>query len=844
MQRYHSIDLGDLATRKRRIQRACDLCRRKKTRCDGTRLSGKYQCSNCTAANLECTYLDATKRIPTQRYVECLENKVNEMENLLREMLPPDADLAEELDKEPIQALPTSGKGDLIPSLMRSLGRDITNEKGHSVSEDDYDGALEGNLRQFRNFTHGVFFGKSSHAQLVQTALDTKHGRPAYICDSVLLRRPEFWDPLIWHTPSHFSQVQFNMEYTFPDDDLLWSLIDLYFTESSIFLPVLHRPTFERSVAESVHLSDPVFAAVLLAVCAIGSRHSADPRVLIDNESSSSGWKWMQQIIVGRKANPFLSPPLLYDCQSTCLIAVFTVGSSVRQTAWTMAGIGLRMAQEAGAHRTRGHESLNNAESESWRRVFWCLVFLDRYISSVLGRPCAINDEDIDTDLPADCDDEYWDHTDPEQAFNQPEGQPSLISYFNCHMRLTRVLLICLRTLYCTNRTMALFGQVEKNWKEQIVVELDSALNTWINTLPDHLRWDPNRDNIVHFKQSAALLGAYYHLQMLIHRPFITTPRHPSKWPFPSLAICTNAARSCSHVVGIQHQRGGKFPFSGYMVFNSAMVLLCNIWEGQQSGLSIDLKKEMEDVYKCMKILRNFESRWRFTGVLWDILYQLTSGDLPLANPVSRNKRERDSDYPFDPNERGRSDVQRDAYIAGNCHGGSGYSPISEPMDIYAPAPTTLPPSSQWDTTFVSPSTQDPQAQWDQSTSIISQCPRSQSYTLPLNSSDESGRTSQAVFSDHTPEQDSGIYGYYEHSSSSPPIQGSSNPDYTPYYRYDGYSHRSPAPPEVNSGGNSSDSVQVDDRMRTIWGGVPGTMDWLGWGSYLSNMRESPWPTQ
>ncbi len=179
-------------------------------------------------------------------------------------------------------------------------------------------GALEGNLRQFQNFTHGIFFGKSSHAQLVQTALDTKYGRPAYPCD-VPSRRPEFWDPLIWHTPSRFSQVQVNVEYTFPDEDLLWSLIDLYFTESNIFLPVLHRPSFERSVVELTHLNDPVFAAVLLAVCAIASRHSTDPRVLIDNESSSSGWKWMQQIIVGRRANSFLSPPLLSDCQSTCV---------------------------------------------------------------------------------------------------------------------------------------------------------------------------------------------------------------------------------------------------------------------------------------------------------------------------------------------------------------------------------------------------------------------------------------------------------------------------------------------------------------------------------------------
>ncbi len=47
------------------------------------------------------------------------------------------------------------------------------------------------------------------------------------------------------------------------------------------------------------------------------------------------------------------------------------LGCSVPQTAWTLAGIGLRVAQEAGAHRKRAHEGPNNAEAESWRRVFW-----------------------------------------------------------------------------------------------------------------------------------------------------------------------------------------------------------------------------------------------------------------------------------------------------------------------------------------------------------------------------------------------------------------------------------------------------------------------------------------
>ncbi len=36
------------------------------------------------------------------------------------------------------------------------------------------------------------------------------------------------------------------------------------------------------------------------------------------------------------------------------------------------------------------------------------------------------------------------------------------------------------------SKPKAIFGLVERDWEEKIVVELDSALNTWIDTLPDH----------------------------------------------------------------------------------------------------------------------------------------------------------------------------------------------------------------------------------------------------------------------------------------------------------------------------------------------------------------------
>lgn len=42
--------------RKRLLERACDACRRRKIRCDGSRLPGNV-CSNCLQTHKSCTYV-------------------------------------------------------------------------------------------------------------------------------------------------------------------------------------------------------------------------------------------------------------------------------------------------------------------------------------------------------------------------------------------------------------------------------------------------------------------------------------------------------------------------------------------------------------------------------------------------------------------------------------------------------------------------------------------------------------------------------------------------------------------------------------------------------------------
>jgi hypothetical protein len=216
----------------------------------------------------------------------------------------------------------------------------------------------------------------------------------------------------------------------------------------------------------------------------------------------------------------------------------------------------------------------------------------------------------FDLELPLDCDDEYWEDPDPEKAFKQPPGKPSKVSFFVSFVKLNQILGFALRTIvnapsscicqkltyflqYSINKSKVLLGFVGHQWEQHIVAELDSALNRWIDAVPDHcvfcllhplyslmyhfsiVRWDPSREDIQFFNQSAYLHASYYHLQILIHRPFIPSPRKPSPLSFPSLAICTNAARSCSHVVDIQRRRTG-MPLPHLQVKNTDFSIALN----------------------------------------------------------------------------------------------------------------------------------------------------------------------------------------------------------------------------------------------------------------------------
>ena len=125
----------------------------------------------------------------------------------------------------------------------------------------------------------------------------------------------KFWYRPEWEAPAPDIRELKGFDIaSWPDADLVRSLIDLFFQLCNPFLPLLHQPTFERDFAAELYKTNWSFTKVCLALFAYAARFSNDPRVLIDESKRdcmasgkgegspdvpirySAGWKYIQLI--------------------------------------------------------------------------------------------------------------------------------------------------------------------------------------------------------------------------------------------------------------------------------------------------------------------------------------------------------------------------------------------------------------------------------------------------------------------------------------------------------------------------------------------------------------------
>jgi hypothetical protein len=297
-------------------------------------------------------------------------------------------------------------------------------------------------------------------------------------------------------------------------------------------------------------------------------------------------------------------------------------------------------------------------------------------MASGMGRPLMIQDEDFDLDEPLDVDDAVLVEADRKGvAPVQPDGQPSRFSAFISSLKLHQIFGRTLRTIYAIGKAKAMRGFVGWQWDQFIVSELDSALNQWLNTVPPHLHFNPKEPDDATFLASARLYMEYYVAQIFVHRPFVPSLKATSPLNFPSLAICTNAARSSCHIIDAITKRKLAHRTDSRMLARSSAVagiLLIMVWSSRSSA------SVMSEVRKCVEWMGLFKRSHSLGMVVYEVFNRLADmSERFVPNDAKTKTSSKKRQFHDEEGVRPMNNSSADAKQTSALSGDSAQTPVS-----------------------------------------------------------------------------------------------------------------------------------------------------------------------
>ncbi|KAF8132620.1 fungal-specific transcription factor domain-containing protein [Boletus edulis] len=568
-----------LKERRFKLSRACDRCRRRRIKCDEG-----HPCQACLTANSPCTFEEPGKRTHPHKSkrTATLEDRMHQLETLIQ-AIPPAVFAAgglsppQHLTVDPNVPSPLSTFASMDHTFPNGVPPPslhvfpLTNPSTHFTTQPS-----RGSPRQESpNTTFRAMMGQSSHppngsgAEQPFEEASRMHASYLYFDDEGYTR----WQgetsglPLLDLLVENHSPVKCESGNSTPDPswsgkqsptsdtptwfpnrtprrtdvnpETLWrlitsyivpelmdSLVQCYLCTSYYLLPFLHVPTFLADYGNPQKWAEPGFAAFIVAICCVASRHVDDPRVRSDPaEGVSAGTQWFE--LFGRlRTLPIADRPTLYTVQAHLIAAVYAVGLGKLSKAAALLSEAITVSIDAGLHRSADtYDLFDPIEDEVRKRTFWCVYIWDKQLSAHFGRPPMIRLRDCDIGEPMVVDDELVTH---ESMLSQPAGSESRMSAFVAAIRITVVMESVLDIPPPRRRTgdsspflLHAAGVLSGHTRAKDLREEEGLLDKIHRSIPPywaHTSETLASDDVIRVTQAVRLHCAEQLVRMLIHR--------------------------------------------------------------------------------------------------------------------------------------------------------------------------------------------------------------------------------------------------------------------------------------------------------------------------------------
>ncbi|OAA40364.1 Transcription factor [Metarhizium rileyi] len=574
--------------KRRRIARACDMCRKKKIKCDGKLPA----CTHCINYKTDCVFTQVEKkRSPPKgaKYIEGLENRLGRMEHLLRlsgllseddsgtdlgaleKKLAEKSRQASTVATSPVSSSQAASGLDGTASTPQSAltspdpnkDKDKDEKRKSTTPGDEKPGDGEEEVEALSEMMCSLvtnqcgetrYIGSSSGFSIFSPkGIQWVNGRTGDDSFAKMISEVSV-DDHKWTNwkPEIFGDLfQRRVFRPLPPKNEAMSLLQDYFENFNCMFPLFHQPTFMHLV-ERQYSSDPYEGSGWWASlnCALAIAHRL--RVmsnLVPQEEDEKAWAYLKNAMAVFPELTMRNTDLL-SVQALLGMALFMQGTPNPQPTSLLIAAAIRLSHSIGLHKRGTGFNLNPIEIEQRKRVFWIAYMLDKDLCLRSGRPAAQDDDDMNVDLP--------DSNPPDNIGNIPlaDGKGKM-NLFRVICEFTVIESNVYKRLYSTKATKQSDGDLLNT-----IGELDQELEDWKDNIPVDFRPEheikaSHTPLILHI---VMLHFTYYNCLTTIHRMSIhhgywtsrlsnyaiqglnSRPLNPRV--FSSAQLCTAAARA------------------------------------------------------------------------------------------------------------------------------------------------------------------------------------------------------------------------------------------------------------------------------------------------------------
>ncbi|PVH71472.1 hypothetical protein DL98DRAFT_471585 [Cadophora sp. DSE1049] len=488
---------------RQRITLACNGCRQKRTKCDGSR----PQCSACKYREEPCEFSQAESRRkrPSNQYVASLEARVAILEERLASLsgsrsTPPDIQKSQGYSSADRSISTNSNTSGAITREPTTVSHSTSDPNSDSVDEitDALEGFTVGDTGELR------FFGAASGLNL-----------SGYYSNATHNASPSCARKRGYESAQVFGLVPFS-------DELRDHLLGLYWRWQNSWQYLVPQESFlhDLHVTRSEQFCTPL---LLTAIMALASRYSDRIEVRTDPDDPNTAG-----LVFYTQAQTMLhyehEAPTTSTIQATALISLYITATDKESLGWLYAGMASRMAFNLGLHSDcsehvrRGFLSYEDAEARNI--TWWGVYVVDRLFGLGMGRPASIQDYNITARTPEPSDDAA-----SKLLTNIAESQRPFYSYSdisinaNYTCELFKIASDVLERLYSRRSGWSV------SEREDRIMTTQLRLTKFHDHLPQSLKIStsstkPAVPHIYH-------LHLQYHVVViLLHRPFLPSFRH------------------------------------------------------------------------------------------------------------------------------------------------------------------------------------------------------------------------------------------------------------------------------------------------------------------------------